>query len=128
VDKPLSSLGLDSLMAVEIGNRMQSELGVGVPPVKFLEGLTTAGMAQYLIEQLTADDRTARDAPAASVNQLEKALGAAREALDDGNELARVQQTSRLMAAVEALSDHDVDSLLQQFPAKDTASVGEDAR
>jgi len=52
VDTPLINLGLDSLMAVEIGHRVQSQLGISIPAVKFLEGMTTAGMAQYLIEHL----------------------------------------------------------------------------
>jgi NADPH:quinone reductase-like Zn-dependent oxidoreductase/acyl carrier protein len=129
VDKSVINLGLDSLMAVEIGNRMQSELGVSVPPVKFMEGLTTAGMAQYLIEQLMAGDRTAVATPTVNTNELEKALAAARIASNGADsELPQAQETGKLKAAVEALSDHEVDSLLQRFAEEGATAADEDGQ
>ena len=38
VEQPISNLGLDSLMAVELKNRIAVDLGVNVPMVKFLQG------------------------------------------------------------------------------------------
>jgi 8-amino-7-oxononanoate synthase len=51
--QPLNTLGLDSLMAVEIRNWIRVGLGVDVPPMKFTEGLSIAGLATFVLEQLT---------------------------------------------------------------------------
>ena len=52
VEQPLLNLGLDSLMAVEIGNQIQAMVGVEVPTMKFMEGLSIAGLSAYVIDQL----------------------------------------------------------------------------
>ena len=54
--KSLLNMGLDSLMAVEIGNRIQTSLNVNIPPVKFMEGITIKGMAEYIIQQLISEE------------------------------------------------------------------------
>jgi len=121
VDKPLINLGLDSLMAVEIGNRMQSELGVSVPPVKFMEGLTTAGMAQYLVEQLTSRDRSAPSDPGINAGELRKAITAAQSA----STAAAAPDTDQLSEAIAVLSDSEVEDLLQQFAEPDAIGADE---
>ena len=40
LQQPLSDLGLDSLMAVELKNRIALDLKVNVPVVKFLQGFS----------------------------------------------------------------------------------------
>jgi acyl transferase domain-containing protein/NADPH:quinone reductase-like Zn-dependent oxidoreductase/acyl carrier protein/ubiquinone/menaquinone biosynthesis C-methylase UbiE len=154
VDKPLINLGLDSLMAVEIGNRMQSELGVSIPPVKFMEGLTTAGMAQYLVEQLTGDRSASGVQPGPSPLKpaaLPAAAAAAATAAANGAgaeshgpvapqviELHRTAdavangsagselETERVMAAVRTLSDREVDSLLKRMAEEHPVAVEEE--
>jgi acyl transferase domain-containing protein/NADPH:quinone reductase-like Zn-dependent oxidoreductase/SAM-dependent methyltransferase/acyl carrier protein len=51
VNEPLVNLGVDSLMGIEINIRIESELGVKMPPMKLME-LNIAKMCQYLIEQM----------------------------------------------------------------------------
>jgi len=134
VDKPLINLGLDSLMAVEIGNRMQSGLGVSIPPVKFMEGLTTAGMAQYLVEQLTGDRPAPGVQPAPSqVKALVMAAATGSDVADSKEptprpvvELSRAAASAnsagssglderRIQAAVASLTDREVDSVLKRL-------------
>jgi len=136
VDKPLISLGLDSLMAVEIGNRMQSELGVSIPPVKFMEGLTTAGMAQYLVDQLTGDraaTATQAGPPPAKLAALAAAAGTAVKApaaertmtAEAGAQSSEGPTPERVATAVGSLSDHEVDSLLKRLSEEQAAAAEE---
>ncbi len=52
VNQSLVNLGMDSLMAVEMRNRIRGELGVDVPPTKFMEGVTMHGLASFVLERL----------------------------------------------------------------------------
>ncbi len=52
--EPLPNLGLDSLMAVEIKNRVRSDLGVDVPLARFLEGISTDGLADLVQTEIPA--------------------------------------------------------------------------
>jgi acyl carrier protein len=48
----LQSLGLDSLMAIELRNRLHRVLGVNLPMVAFLAGTTIAEIARRLLDAL----------------------------------------------------------------------------
>ena len=61
IQQPLSNLGLDSLMAVELKNRIATDLGVNIPMVTFLSGPSVEQAATQLLRLLTTE------APAASV-------------------------------------------------------------
>jgi len=53
-DLPLSTLGLDSLMAVEIRNEIHGRLGVTVTIANFLAGATARSVAQHVVTSLDA--------------------------------------------------------------------------
>lgn len=52
---PLPSLGFDSLMAVEIKNRIQTDLRLDMPVVKLIEGQTITQLSDFISMKLRAD-------------------------------------------------------------------------
>jgi acyl carrier protein len=51
-DQPLTDLGLDSLMAVEIENLIESTVGVALPPSSLMRARTIGQIAALLVEHL----------------------------------------------------------------------------
>ena len=51
-DQPLDTLGMDSLMAIELKNRLQHDLQVDLPVVELLQGPTLEQLARQLIAHL----------------------------------------------------------------------------
>ncbi|QLE41164.1 SDR family NAD(P)-dependent oxidoreductase [Nostoc sp. C052] len=56
--KSLTNLGLDSLMGVELSNRIESVLGVSVPTMKLVQGPSISQLAVELVEQLMGTSQT----------------------------------------------------------------------
>jgi malonyl CoA-acyl carrier protein transacylase len=50
--KSLTNLGLDSLMAVELSNRIEKDLDVSVPTMKLMGGSSISQLAKELVEQI----------------------------------------------------------------------------
>ena len=51
---PLTAIGLDSLMAIELMNRLEFNLGISLPMGKFLQGPTISKLAESVLELLIA--------------------------------------------------------------------------
>ncbi|WP_395748899.1 SDR family NAD(P)-dependent oxidoreductase [Prosthecobacter sp.] len=94
-DQPLTDLGLDSLMAVEIENSIESAIGVALPPASLMRA-RTIGQIVTLIAEHVGGGAAAPAAPA-PVPQAEPAKA---DEVD-----------------LEALSDEEIDRLLDEESA-----------
>lgn len=94
--EPLNALGIDSLIAVELKNMIESDLGASVSVVGFLEGASIASMAAQVLDNLSMIDGSA-------------------------GEQTNVEQ---LVAQVDELSDEEVDALLNQMLADGMVANG----
>jgi NADPH:quinone reductase-like Zn-dependent oxidoreductase/SAM-dependent methyltransferase/acyl carrier protein len=88
-DQPLTDLGLDSLMAVEIENSIESSIGVALPPASLMKARTIGQIASLIAEHMGASKGAS---PTLAVIVAEPA---AAEDVD-----------------LDALSDDDLDQLL----------------
>jgi acyl carrier protein len=98
IQQPLSHLGLDSLMAVELKNRIAVDLKVNVPVVKFLEDFSVDQAVKQVLEQLAAEAANPATPVAPAVAQP-----------------GEQQNAERLLANLEQLSDEQVNSLLTEM-------------
>jgi myxalamid-type polyketide synthase MxaE and MxaD len=109
VQQPLSNLGLDSLMAVELKNRIAVDLGVNVPMVTFLSGPSVEQAASQLLHLLTSET-SASSVPLASAN------GHAQGHHGNGG------IDEHVLENLDQYSDEEVNSLLTDLLAKQEAS------
>jgi acyl carrier protein len=56
----LGNLGLDSLIAVDVRNRINADLRINVPLEKFMQGASIHALAAYVAERLLEGDRSER--------------------------------------------------------------------
>jgi hypothetical protein len=57
LDRPVTSFGLDSLMAIQLKNRVETSLGVSLSIVTLLEGLSLSEIAGKLSEETGGHER-----------------------------------------------------------------------
>ena len=53
----LLNLGLDSLIAVDVRNRVNADLGINVPLAKFMQSASIRALAAYVAEQMIEGNR-----------------------------------------------------------------------
>ena len=104
-DRPLNEMGLDSLMTVELKNRLEKELGSSIPTVELMRGPSIKKLSNVLIVQLTGS-------PAPVVSHEKEIITETTEEI--GSETAE-----ELLHKVDHLSDREVDSLLRDLTEHD---------
>jgi NADPH:quinone reductase-like Zn-dependent oxidoreductase/aryl carrier-like protein len=105
--QPLLNLGLDSLIAVEVRNRISADLGTNVPLAKFRQ-VSVSGLATYVADQLLADDRRKR--PDSACCRMPIETGPSIRATGD--------DPADLLARIDDLSDEEVDRHLSVLTAQ----------
>jgi acyl-CoA synthetase (AMP-forming)/AMP-acid ligase II/acyl carrier protein len=90
LEQPFTSLGLDSLMAMELKARIESDLEVNIPLVAFMEHPTVAQITDELLASIT----TISPNPEAA------------------------ESAAQLLAQIDSLSDEEVEAYLQQLMAE----------
>jgi acyl transferase domain-containing protein/NADPH:quinone reductase-like Zn-dependent oxidoreductase/acyl carrier protein len=109
VDQSLLSLGLDSLMAVEFRSQLHAAIGVNVPAQKFLEGLSLAGMAAYIADQLNlVVERSSDSSNSASTTAQVAPLSAPAPLSTHINQLTDAEVDAKLRTIISTSAPDDV--------------------
>ena len=106
MDQPLTDLGLDSLMAVEIENSIESAIGVALPPASLMRARTIGQIATLIAEHMG---------------------GATAATLAVPTKLPSEKITASAVD-LEALSDDEVDRLLGAETASESKEPALEAR
>ncbi len=113
LDRPMVSFGLDSLMAIQLKNRVEVLSGVSISVVKLLEGLTVAQLAALIDEALSGDDGRPESANGFGTNgHHEAALGSLRNG-DEHEHESRPPDDS--IDGIESLSELELDVLIDDL-------------
>lgn len=107
-DQELASLGLDSLMAIQVKNRVEIELGFAVPMAEILDGITIGGLAERFLE--SADARTSVVASPTIVHGEHNGNGVHGRATEHASPDAQW-----LLDHLDEIADDDVDRLIQEM-------------
>ncbi|MEA3209803.1 MAG: hypothetical protein QOE70_2860 [Chthoniobacter sp.] len=107
-DQPLTDLGLDSLMGVEIENSLEAAIGVALPPTSLMRARTIGQIATLIAGHLGGAATPAASAAAAVPAPATEETAAAEVDLD-------------------ALSDEDIDRLLGDDTVSDDAPENDKA-
>ncbi|HEX6287552.1 MAG TPA: amino acid adenylation domain-containing protein, partial [Herpetosiphonaceae bacterium] len=112
--QPTSTLGIDSLMAVELQHTIETQLEVVVPMVSFLEERTLAQLAAELLAQIDAP-QVEIELVAATDEGAEQPLSHGQRALWFLHQLAPNSSAYHIASAVRIRSDLDLSALRQAF-------------
>ncbi len=83
-DRPLTQLGLDSLMTFELLMRLESQFELSVPPTKMKEGTTLADVAAHLLEMISGGAAESGSSERAASGGTDRQEGTAAMTLPEG--------------------------------------------
>jgi acyl carrier protein len=100
-DRSFIELGIDSLMAVEVKNKLTRELGIELPVIRFMEGATANQLADYIQEALVRPS-SSESAEPGRVQEADGSISPekARELLTQLDNLSE-EETERLLKLLD---------------------------
>ncbi len=107
VQQPLSNMGFDSLMAMELRNRIKTDLNMDVPLVKFMEGFSVASLATLVNEQI--NEQLAKN-DFAIQEEAQKEVQIEISHVDNLKDNA-----GEMLGKLDQITDEDVDVLLNSM-------------
>ncbi|HEX5081064.1 MAG TPA: SDR family NAD(P)-dependent oxidoreductase, partial [Blastocatellia bacterium] len=106
--QPLNRFGLDSLMAVEVKNRIELDIGAHIPVVRLLQGPSLAHIADQLAGQLTA---------VGGDPSIQRTPGPVAKAPQP------TSPSEDLTTRIDQMSDEEVESLLKSMMMEEIGGV-----
>jgi acyl carrier protein len=104
-DQNLTTLGMDSLLAIQLSNRLKTSFSAAVPPTLTFQYPTIEAIADYLLETLASGVETRPQPELVSI------------AIDAGQPLDS-RKAQSILANLDQLSDQDVEALLNEIETK----------
>jgi acyl transferase domain-containing protein/NADPH:quinone reductase-like Zn-dependent oxidoreductase/NAD(P)-dependent dehydrogenase (short-subunit alcohol dehydrogenase family)/acyl carrier protein len=99
---PLDSLGLDSLMAIELKNRIETNFGINLPLLTFADGSSVSHLSARLLDQLEKSSSGESGVQTQALGVKQDSASSELEAED-------------LLARIDELSDSEVHSALSDL-------------
>lgn len=113
IQQPLTALGLDSLMAIELKNRIERALQIRIPIVTFLQGPSIEQFALQVLDMLQASLEKVQVSTNGTGNGHSKGREADVRALSNGS--IEQDEAEQLLNQLDQLSDSEVEALLNQM-------------
>jgi amino acid adenylation domain-containing protein/non-ribosomal peptide synthase protein (TIGR01720 family) len=110
VERPLSVYGVDSLLAVELTHRIETTLGVTLPPASFLQGRSLRQLAELASSQTSTANVQQKAAPA-PIQSAEYPLSVGQQALWFLAQLSPESTAYNIARALRVKSALDVPAL-----------------
>ena len=96
-EEALTSLGMDSMMAIEVKNRVGSSLKVDVSVLELLQGITVVQLANRILSSLQLDEAS----PAAETEAAPPPIDEIQQLVEQADS----EELERLLAELEQASD-----------------------
>jgi myxalamid-type polyketide synthase MxaB len=103
LEHPLTNMGLDSLMALELKNRIENDLEVAMPMVEFLRGPNLIQLSELVLSKVALGD------PNHPVMQPTQSNGGR-----NGSHSPQ-EDAADLLAQIDQLSEEEINALLNEY-------------
>ncbi len=108
-NKPMNQIGLDSLMAVELKNKVKIDIGIDINVVKFMEGISMDALATEFVTELNNNNGN-DSVTVAEINNVDILV-------NQENEIAKnaLDQVTDVLVNVDNLTEEELDKLLNEM-------------